>query len=46
MPTLPSWLRNQLLRAFREGDKRSVVMLNRVYYKYRRGTEQAESQSS
>ncbi|MCY0876211.1 MAG: cortex morphogenetic protein CmpA [Firmicutes bacterium] len=46
MLTVPSWLRNQLLRAFRERDKRSVVMLNRVYYKYRRSTEQADSQTS
>jgi len=42
---MPSWLRNQLLRAFRDGDKRSVVMLNRVYYKYRRDTEQGQVQS-
>lgn len=42
---MPSWLRNQLLRAFRDGDKRSVVMLNRVYYKYRRSTEQGQIQS-
>ncbi|WP_018131756.1 cortex morphogenetic protein CmpA [Effusibacillus pohliae] len=33
---MPSWLRNQLQRAFRERDKHSVVMLNRVFYKYRR----------
>jgi hypothetical protein len=39
---MPSWLRNQLLRAFREGDRRSVVMLNRVYFKYRKNTAQVE----
>ena len=33
---MPSWLKNQLLRAFRDRDRRSVVMLNRVYYKYRK----------
>jgi hypothetical protein len=31
---MPSWLRNQLTRAFRDKDKRSIVMLNRVFYKY------------
>ncbi len=33
---MPTWLKNQLLRAFHDGDKRAVVMLNRVYYKYRK----------
>ncbi|MHB1628196.1 MAG: cortex morphogenetic protein CmpA [Bacilli bacterium] len=43
MLTVPTWLKNQLLRAFRDGDKRSVVMLNRVYYKYRRTAQAEES---
>ncbi|WP_096180351.1 cortex morphogenetic protein CmpA [Effusibacillus lacus] len=33
---MPSWLRNQLQRAFREHDKHSVIMLNRVFFKYRK----------
>lgn len=40
---MPNWLKNQLLRAFHERDKRSVVMLNRVYYKYRRSPQGTES---
>jgi len=33
---MPSWLRNQLTRAYREKDKRAIIMLNRAFYKYRR----------
>jgi hypothetical protein len=33
---MPSWLKTQLTRAFQDKDKRSIVMLNRVFYKYRR----------
>ena len=40
---MPTWLKNQLLRAFRDGDRRSVIMLNRVYYKYRRNAQMAET---
>ena len=36
---MPSWLQNQLQRAFRERDKHSVIMLNRVFYKYRRNAK-------
>ncbi|MBX6396195.1 MAG: cortex morphogenetic protein CmpA [Alicyclobacillaceae bacterium] len=39
---MPSWLRNQLAKAFREKDKRSVIMLNRVFYKYRANVESEE----
>ncbi|MFD2170258.1 cortex morphogenetic protein CmpA [Tumebacillus lipolyticus] len=37
---MPSWLRNQLFRAYRNQDKRSIVMLNRVFYKYRKTLQQ------
>jgi hypothetical protein len=37
---MPSWLRNQLTRAFQEKDRRSIIMLNRVFYKYRRNLKQ------
>ncbi|UOF91828.1 cortex morphogenetic protein CmpA [Fodinisporobacter ferrooxydans] len=44
---MPSWLRNQLARAFSEHDKRSVIMLNRVFYKYRAFTiSQAKTTST
>jgi hypothetical protein len=33
---MPSWLRTQLSRAYREKDKRSIIMLNRAFFKYRR----------
>ena len=33
---MPSWLRTQLTRAYRDKDKRSIIMLNRVFYKYLR----------
>jgi hypothetical protein len=33
---MPSWLKTQLTRAFQDKDKRSIVMLNRVFYNYRR----------
>ncbi len=36
---MPSWLRNQLIRAYRKKDKRSIVMLNRAFFKYRRNLE-------
>ncbi|ARU60593.1 cortex morphogenetic protein CmpA [Tumebacillus avium] len=40
---MPSWLRNQLSRAFREKDKRSIVMLNRVFYKYQNTLRQEDA---
>ncbi|TCP57671.1 hypothetical protein EV586_102115 [Tumebacillus sp. BK434] len=40
---MPSWLRNQLTRAFRDKDKRSIVMLNRVFYKYQHNLRQEEA---
>ncbi|HEU4963193.1 MAG TPA: cortex morphogenetic protein CmpA [Bacilli bacterium] len=42
---MPSWLRNQLTRAFFDKDKRSIVMLNRVFYKYRRNLRQERADS-
>ncbi|WP_152559227.1 cortex morphogenetic protein CmpA [Tumebacillus flagellatus] len=32
---MPSWLVTQLSRAYRERDKRSILMLNRAFFKYR-----------
>ncbi|PWK16338.1 cortex morphogenetic protein CmpA [Tumebacillus permanentifrigoris] len=32
---MPSWLKTQLSRAYREKDKRSIIMLNRAFFKYR-----------
>nr|WP_282199203.1 cortex morphogenetic protein CmpA [Collibacillus ludicampi] len=42
---MPSWLRNQLLRAFQEKDRRSIVMLNRIFYKYRNNQTLMSQQS-
>jgi hypothetical protein len=32
---MPSWLKTQLSRAYREKDRRAILMLNRAFFKYR-----------
>jgi len=36
---MPTWLITQLTRAYRERDKRAIVMLNRAFFKYRKRLE-------